>query len=63
VRSSAGAYAPDGAFDVERMLDALRADRERSLVEGYAGTTITGEMALRRRAPARTARRTPRSPG
>lgn len=44
VRDAAASYAPDGAFDVERMLEALRAEHARALAEGYAGLSITGDV-------------------
>jgi anti-anti-sigma regulatory factor len=44
VRSSADDYAPDGRFEMERMLVSLCEERDRALAEGYEGMTITGEL-------------------
>lgn len=44
LRSAPNAYAPDSSFDIERILEAMRADRDRTLAEGYPGLSITGEM-------------------
>lgn len=44
IRSAATAYAPDGTFRVDQMLESLLEDFDGSLAAGYAGTTIIGEM-------------------
>ncbi len=44
LRSAPNAYAPDSSFDIERVLEAMHADRDRTLAEGYPGLSITGEM-------------------
>jgi DcmR-like sensory protein/STAS domain-containing protein len=44
VRPARGAYAPQGRFDVERMLLTARDERDRALAEGYPALSFTGEM-------------------
>jgi hypothetical protein len=44
IRAAATAYAPDGTFSVDRMLESLLEDYDGSLGAGYSGTTLTGEM-------------------
>lgn len=44
VRPARAAYAPQGHFDVERMLLTARDERDRALAEGYPALSFTGEM-------------------
>jgi ABC-type transporter Mla MlaB component len=44
LRSAPSAYSPDSSFDVERMLNAIQADRDQALADGYPALSITGEM-------------------
>jgi ABC-type transporter Mla MlaB component len=39
------AYAPDGTFEVERMLARLREEHERALAAGHAGLHLLAEMS------------------
>jgi ABC-type transporter Mla MlaB component len=48
LRLARATYAPDGRFDIERVLVAIREDRERALADGYPALSITGEMAWAR---------------
>jgi hypothetical protein len=44
VRTAAEVYAPDGHFDIDRMLDSIRVERDRALQDGDGGLTLTGEI-------------------
>jgi len=39
------AYLADGAFGVERMIAALRAEHHRALADGFAGLSIAGDVS------------------
>jgi anti-anti-sigma regulatory factor len=45
VRAALGVYAPNGRFDVERMLLTAREERDRALAEGYSALRLTAEMS------------------
>lgn len=44
VRDASATYAPDGSFDVERMLATVRAEHAGALAQGYAGLSISGDV-------------------
>jgi anti-anti-sigma regulatory factor len=44
VRDARAGYHPDGAFDVARMLEAIRDDHARAVYHGYTGLTLTGDV-------------------
>ena len=44
VAPARAAYAPQGHFNVERMLLTARDERDRALAEGYPALSLTGEM-------------------
>jgi anti-anti-sigma regulatory factor len=44
IRDMAGTYTPDGTFDVDRMMEALRDEHARALAQGYAGLSLTGDV-------------------
>jgi ABC-type transporter Mla MlaB component len=39
------AYLPDGAFGVERMIAALRAEHHRALADGFSGLSMAGDVS------------------
>jgi anti-anti-sigma regulatory factor len=43
-RRAHDAYLPDGRFEPDRMLAAVRDEYRRALAEGYSGLSLTGEM-------------------
>ncbi|HTE62522.1 MAG TPA: MEDS domain-containing protein [Solirubrobacteraceae bacterium] len=43
-RRARDAYLPDGRFEPDRMLEAVRDEYRRALSEGYRGLSLTGEM-------------------
>jgi hypothetical protein len=45
VRRGRDAYLPDGRFEPDRMLAAVRDEHNRALAEGHSGLSLTGEMA------------------
>ena len=44
VRDARAAYEPDGALDIDRMLEAIRDEHARALYHGYTGLSLTGEV-------------------
>lgn len=44
VRPARDTYAPQGRFDVERMLLTARDERDRAIAEGYPALSFTGDM-------------------
>jgi ABC-type transporter Mla MlaB component len=45
VRPAQTSYAPDGAFEVTRTLEQLRADHAAALREGYPALSVAGDMS------------------
>ncbi len=46
VRRARDAYIPDGRFEADRILAALREEHHRAPAEGYNGLSVTGEMPI-----------------
>ena len=44
MRDARAAYEPDGALDIDRMLEAIRDEHARALYHGYTGLSLTGEV-------------------
>jgi anti-anti-sigma factor len=45
LRSALEAYVPDGAFDVDRMIELIRDEHAAALRDGCAALSVTGDMA------------------
>jgi anti-anti-sigma regulatory factor len=45
IRCFADTDAPEGTVRIERILESLRRDHDRSLADGYAGTTLIAELS------------------
>ena len=44
VRDVRAAYQPDGGFDIDRLLEAIRDEQARAVYHGYTGLSLTGEV-------------------
>jgi ABC-type transporter Mla MlaB component len=45
LRDAHSAYLAHGAFSIERMIAALRAEHDRALADGFAGLSLTGDVS------------------